>query len=95
MKNTANKKEFNVLPEFKKIWPGIIDEFAKVYKEEEHASPFLSLVDKVMTKCNEKDESEDKLFEYIDCVNFNLTLIEPKNDFVKFLIEDGEDFIEE
>ena len=51
MVNKITEKEFDVLPEFKKIWPGVIDDFAKTYKPEEHASPFLSFVDIVMIKC--------------------------------------------
>ena len=92
--NETLKTEFDVLPEFKKVWPAIIDDFANVYKPEDYASPFLSFVDMVMVKCKENDDSEYKLFEYIDCINFYLNK-EKKSKIVEILIEDGKDFCEE
>jgi hypothetical protein len=87
------EKEFDVLPEFSNVWKTAISDFEKIYNPEEHASPFLSLVDMIMTKCQEKDESEYKLFEYIDYTNALLKK-EPKGKIINILIEDGLDFVD-
>ena len=85
------EKQFDVSAQFANAWKSVLAEFEKIYNPDVHASPFLSLVDMIMTKCDEKDESEQKMFEYIDCLNFVLSK-EPKTKMINMLIEDGKDF---
>ncbi len=93
MNQENNQKiSFDVLPEFTKIWPELLKDFEKIYNPEEYPAPFLSLVDMVMSRCKEKDESEYKMFEYIDCANHYLQK-ETKTKFISILIEDGIDFV--